>query len=79
MRRSYLPYGLVAILVCVVATLSVNGATAQSSKFEEFPNVFPKAGDTAPDFTLKTLDGETFTLSEAYAEQPVVIEFGSYT
>ena len=79
MRRSYLPYGLIAILFCLVVTLSVSGATAQSAKFEKFPDTFPKAGDTAPDFTLKTVDGDTFTLSEAYAEQPVVIEFGSYT
>jgi hypothetical protein len=79
MRRSYLPYGLTAILFCLVVMLSVDGATAQSPKFEAFPDAFPKAGDTAPDFTLKTVDGDTFTLSEAYAEQPVVIEFGSYT
>jgi peroxiredoxin len=36
-------------------------------------------GEIAPDFTLETLDGEEFTLSEAYANRPVVIEFGSYT
>jgi len=79
MRRSYLPYGLLAVLICLAVTLSVGDAAAQSRKFEEFPEVFPKAGDVAPDFTLKTVDGETFTLSEAYAKQPVVIEFGSYT
>jgi len=79
MRRSYLPHGLLALLICLVVTLSVGDAAAQSRKFDEFPEVFPKAGDTAPDFTLKTVDGETFTLSDAYAKQPVVIEFGSYT
>ena len=37
------------------------------------------AGEGAPDFTLLTVDGEEFTLSEAYANRPVVIEFGSFT
>ena len=52
---------------------------AQSAKFDEFPNTRRKAGEIAPDFTLQTLEGESFTLSEAYAARPVVIEFGSYT
>ena len=64
----------VALMVVLPLTLS-----AQSAKFDEFPTVEPKAGDMAPDFTLKTVDGEDFQLSEAVAQQPVVIEFGSYT
>ncbi len=52
---------------------------AQSARFEQFGETKPMAGEVAPDFTLKTLDGERFTLSEVYAAQPVVIEFGSYT
>lgn len=37
-------------------------------------------GDTAPDFTLKTVDGtRTVTLSQEWRERPVVLIFGSYT
>ncbi len=32
-----------------------------------------KVGDAAPDFTLKTLDGKTVTLSAENAKQPVVL------
>jgi peroxiredoxin len=47
--------------------------------YDKFPEKAPEVGKTAPDFTLKTLDGETFKLSAAYAKGPVVIEFGSFT
>ena len=67
-----------ATLVVAVATLA-RPADAQSRRFDEFPETQPRPGETAPDFTLETLEGETFTLSEAFAERPVVIEFGSYT
>ncbi len=49
------------------------------SMFEGFEERSPKAGEMAPDFTLKTLEGDEFLLSEAYARGPVVIEFGSFT
>lgn len=45
----------------------------------EFANWAPVVGETAIDFTLETLEGETFTLSEQYRDKPVVIEFGSFT
>ena len=41
-----------------------------------------KAGDKAPDFTLKKLNskkGETVTLSGFQGKKPVVLVFGSYT
>lgn len=38
----------------------------------------PALGDTASDFTLKTLDGQAVTLSDLRGK-PVVIEFGSIT
>jgi peroxiredoxin len=38
------------------------------------------AGDEAPDFTLKTLDGSAeVTLSNYRGECPVALIFGSYT
>ncbi len=39
-----------------------------------------KVGDTAPDFTLKTLDERgTVTLSDSEGKKSVVLIFGSYT
>jgi len=67
------------LLVCMGVLLVPASLGAQSPKFDEFPDKEPTAGDMAPDFTLLTVEGEPFTLSEAYAEKPVVIEFGSYT
>ncbi len=79
MKRVVSVFGLVAVFVLVGITAVPTVSQAQSARFTNFPTTEPKPGDMAPDFTLKTLDGETFTLSEAYADQPVVIEFGSYT
>ncbi len=75
-RDANLGWLVTSLMVMAVLPLTLS---AQSAKFDEFPNVQPKAGDMAPDFTLKTVDGEDFHLSEAVAQQPVVIEFGSYT
>jgi len=62
-----------------VGLVLAGSLSAQSARFDDFPNTSPKADELAPDFTLQTLEGETFTLSEAYAKQPIVMEFGSYT
>lgn len=70
----------VATLTALLAFLLVPaGLYAQSVRFEQFTETKPLAGEVGPDFTLETVDGERFTLSEVYAERPVVIEFGSYT
>jgi hypothetical protein len=39
----------------------------------------PQLNETAPDFTLKTLQGESVTLSEQIGEKPVVLIFGNFT
>ena len=40
----------------------------------------PKAGDTAPDFTLFDISGEnSITLSDFRGKKPVVLVFGSFT
>jgi hypothetical protein len=78
---------LIVLAITLIISLPVLSLAQQQQRrprtsggmFEEFPNRIPKAGEMAPDFTLKTLDGDTFTLSEAIADGPVVIEFGSYT
>jgi len=44
------------------------------------PAGVPQVGETAPDFTLRTLDGKSeVTLSEVSKERPTVLIFGSYT
>lgn len=67
------PLLLSALLACP------DSSKAQSARFDQFAETSPKAGETAPDFTLLTLDNESFNLTEAAAEKPVVIEFGSFT
>ncbi len=43
-------------------------------------NEGPQVGDLAPDFTLKTQDGQkTFNLASFRGNKPVVLTFGSYT
>lgn len=39
----------------------------------------PRIGEPAPDFTLRTPDGEQIRLSDLYADKPVVLEFGCTT
>jgi peroxiredoxin len=40
----------------------------------------PAVGQVAPDFTLRTSDGEkTVTLSQFRGKKPVVLVFGSFT
>ncbi len=46
-------------------------------EFEHFRTIV-HAGDPAPDFTLRALDGEDVTLSRLRGK-PVMIEFGSIT
>ena len=52
---------------------------AQSARFDQFAETSPKAGETAPDFTLMTLDNESFNLMDEAKDMPLVIEFGSFT
>ncbi len=79
MLRHLLRFGFLVALLTLVMVTAPSDVFAQSERFEKFAETTPRAGEQAPDFTLKTLDGEIFTLSEAAANQPVVIEFGSYT
>jgi Ca2+-binding EF-hand superfamily protein len=39
----------------------------------------PDLNEEAPDFTLRSLDGDEVTLSEEIGEQPVVLIFGNFT
>jgi hypothetical protein len=71
---------MITVAFCIM-TLALSPASlrAQSGIFDQFTVTTPVAGETAPDFTLRTVDNEEFNLMEAAAEMPVVVEFGSFT
>ena len=73
------PIGIAPLVALLAFLFAPPTLLAQSARFENFTVTEPMAGEVAPDFALETLDGERFTLSEAYAGRPVVMEFGSYT
>ena len=60
MKNHLLPVLLAAFSVCLIPLHTFAGDP-------------PKVGDKAPDFSLKTLDGQTVTLSALTAKQDVVL------
>ncbi len=72
-------FGVLLALALLSGLLAPSSLPAQNRRFDEFTKAKPLVGEIAPDFTLETLEGIEFSLSAAYAEHPVVIEFGSYT
>ena len=72
-------FGISLALSAFLITALPAPARAQSARFDEFAVTSPKAGEVAPDFSLLTIDNETFNLLEVAADKPVVIEFGSFT
>ena len=64
----------VGVVTLVVVTGSDDGDTPSAVVPAGVRNGGPKVGDRAPDFTLKSLDGETVSLSD-YAGRPVVLNF----
>ena len=64
--------------VTVIALLAPGGVLARERPARSKTNL--KAGDKAPDFTLKLLgsDGK-FKLSSNFGKKPTVLVFGSYT
>ena len=46
---------------------------------QEFREASPAVGEQAPDITLTTTGGHQVSISDHYADKPVVIEFGSIT
>ncbi len=51
----------------------------QQAQLRTFMQRPPRIGESAPDFTLGDLEGEAVTLSDLYADRPVVLEFGCLT
>jgi cytochrome c biogenesis protein CcmG/thiol:disulfide interchange protein DsbE len=62
-----------AITWIAVASGDDDGSSAVVEP-KDLRNGGPRAGDVAPDFTLKTLDGRTVSLSD-YRGKPVVLNF----
>lgn len=54
---------------------------AYDGMFGSPPDTFggPEKGEEAPEFQLKTLDGQSVRLQDYLQKGPVVLEFGSYT
>ena len=76
---STLAPSMCAILLLLGASAFLVPVQGQSARFDEFAETSPKAGEMAPDFTLLTLENESFNLMSVAADMPVVIEFGSFT
>lgn len=69
---------LVVILSILVATIAVSFLLqlrdSLLDRLPGLPEAAPTQGETVPDFTLQTLDGETVSLSD-YRGQPIVLNF----
>lgn len=60
--------------------LAKNGMTVDLDCTIQALDAGPKAGERAPDFTLKAQDGKSqVTLSRLIGKRPLVLVFGSYT
>jgi hypothetical protein len=86
--------GLAAMAGCAQNSASRGGPSPDADPFQrtfqskdeaiaamrEYEPKAPTAGDEAPDFTLRSPDGErTIRLSSFREKAPVVLVFGSYT
>ena len=63
----------------MLTSLSSFGANSRMSRFQNFPQTKPAIGQPAPQFELRSLEGEAYSLAELLKSKPVVIEFGSFT
>jgi hypothetical protein len=86
------PIGLLMTLLAVAAATAQEPATTQpatrpakqptglSQPASQPTRTAPEAGEVAPTFKLKALDGKTeFELTSLRGKRPVVLLFGSYT
>jgi len=65
---------VIGVVTWVVVADSDDGGSSSTVVPAGVRNGGPRVGDTAPDFTLRTLDGKTVSLSD-YAGTPVVLNF----
>ena len=64
----------IGVITWVVVAGSDDGGSSSTVVPAGVRDGGPRVGDTAPDFTLSTLDGKTVSLSD-YAGKPVVLNF----
>lgn len=75
-----LALALVATLALDASTQPTGGSRGMRGKYERRADIGLKVGQPAPDFTLRSPDGETETNLEALRkDKPVILLFGSYT
>lgn len=78
MKRLILTFAVVAMTVPFLATDAEAQRRGRRGKQKD-ENALT-VGEMAPDFTLKSLDGDTQTeLASFRGEKPVILFFGSYT
>lgn len=63
----------------MLTSLSSSAANSRMARFQNFPQTKPALGQPAPQFELRSLEGEVHSLAELLKTKPVVIEFGSFT
>lgn len=56
-----------------------SSSAGRMARYQNFPKSKPAPGQPAPQFELRSLEGETHSLVELLKSKPVVIEFGSFT
>ncbi|MFP3903540.1 MAG: alpha/beta hydrolase fold domain-containing protein [Armatimonadota bacterium] len=74
MRDTWLWCGVLISLSVSVVCIAFAAPTKPA---QEFMQKSPRVGDAAPGFELKDVDGKTHSLTDLYAQKPVVIVFGS--
>lgn len=80
-KRNVLFTMLVACCIAAIAMAQEQAPPAQKMPGKAGAALFDavKVGEMAPDFTLKTLDGQDFTLSSLRTKKYVVMQTGSST
>jgi thiol-disulfide isomerase/thioredoxin len=83
-RLPALAVGVVVLLSCAAGGTYVlsryqQGETKAHPTELSFDEKVPKAGDVAPNFTLKDLESKPFRLDQLLSGRPMVLEFGSVT
>ena len=73
--RFVVPVALVSVVGGMVALAEESGEKPSKEHYQTPEQPGLAVGEAAPDFTLKTADGQDVTLSELWAKQPVILTF----
>lgn len=73
--------GIAFDILILALGMNIQPSYSYDGMFGSPPDMFggPEEGEEAPEFQLKTLDGQPAHLSDYLEKGPVVLEFGSYT